>query len=253
MLWPRDRAGEVARAYRELIAGAPDALGGGLVLMSAPPLPVVPADLHGRPVVGVLVAYAGDLARGQEHVAPLRALAPAVDAVQPMPYTALQSMLDGDEDRPELRGYYRFSFIDELTDAAIDTIVTGAEVAPSPASVLLLHPFGGAFGRVGEMDTALGHRDADWGIQVLAQWLEPERDASNRTWVRAMTDALARWARPAGFPNFIAEAGDSTGVRDAYGVERYARLVAVKYRWDPHNVFRLNHNIRPSASVQDAA
>jgi FAD/FMN-containing dehydrogenase len=253
MLWPRERAGEVARAYRDLLAGAPDALGGGLVLMSAPPLPIVPGDLHGRPVVCVLVVYDGDLARGAEHVAPLRALGPAVDAVQPMPYRVLQSMLDGDEDKPELRGYYRFSFIDELTDAAIDTILAGTEVAPSSASVVLLHPFGGEFGRVGAMDTALGHRDADWGIQVLAQWLEPERDASNRTWVRAMTDALAPWARAAGFPNFIAEAGDSAGVRDAYGVERYARLVAVKDRWDPHNVFRLNHNIRPSASVQDAA
>jgi hypothetical protein len=197
--------------------------------------------------------YDGELERGAEHLAPLRALDPAVDAVQPMPYCALQSMLDGDDGKAELRGYYRFSFIDELTDPAIDMIVAGAEVAPSSASVLLLHPFGGAFGRVGEMDTALGHRDAEWGIQVLAQWLEPERDASNRAWVRAMTDALAPWSRPAGFPNFIADAGDSAGVRDAYGTERYARLVAVKDRWDPQNVFRLNHNIRPSANVQDAA
>jgi FAD/FMN-containing dehydrogenase len=253
MLWPPERAGEVARAYRGLMAEAPDALGGGLVLMSAPPLPIVPAELQGRPAVGVLVMYDGELERGEEHLAPLRALAPVLDAVQPMPYCALQSMLDGEDGKAELRGYYRFSFIDELTDPAIDMIVAGAEVAPSSASVLLLHPFGGAFGRVGEMDTALGHRDAEWGIQVLAQWLEPERDASNRAWVRAMTDALAPWSRPAGFPNFIAETGDSAGVRHAYGTERYARLVAVKDRWDPHNVFRLNHNIRPSADVQDAA
>jgi FAD/FMN-containing dehydrogenase len=247
MLWPRERAGQVARAYRDLMAEAPDAVSGGLVLMSAPPLPMVPPELVGRPAVGVLVMYDGELERGGEHLAPLRALAPVVDAVQPMPYCALQSMLDGDDGRPEFRGYYRFSFIDELTNPAIDTILAGAEGAPSRASVLLLHPFGGAFGRVGEMDTALGHRDADWGIQVLAQWLEPERDASNRAWVRAMTDALAPWARPAGFPNFIADAGDSTMVRDVYGTERYARLVEVKDRWDPHNVFRLNHNIAPGA------
>jgi hypothetical protein len=96
------------------------------------------------------------------------------------------------------------------------------------------------------MDTALGHRDADWGIQVLAQWLEPERDTTNRAWVRAFTDALSPWARPAGFPNFIADANDAVGVRNAYGAERYARLVDVKDRWDPENVFRLNHNIEPS-------
>ena len=96
------------------------------------------------------------------------------------------------------------------------------------------------------MDTALGHRDAEWAFQVLAQWLEPERDTSNRNWVRALTDALSPWSRPAGFPNFISEAGDAAVVV-AYGAERYARLVEAKDRWDPENVFHLNHNIRPSS------
>jgi hypothetical protein len=82
-------------------------------------------------------------------------------------------------------------------------------------------------------------------MQVLASWFEPERDTANRGWVRAFTDAMGPWSRPAGFPNFIAEAGDPAGVRGAYGAERYARLVEVKDRWDPENVFRLNHNIEP--------
>jgi hypothetical protein len=96
------------------------------------------------------------------------------------------------------------------------------------------------------MDTALGHRDAKWAIQVLARWLEPERDTANRNWVRALTDALSPWARPAGFPNFISEPGDAAVVV-AYGDERYARLVEAKDRWDPENVFRLNHNVSPSS------
>src|SRR4051794_6689792 len=245
LLWPRERAGEVMRAYRELMRDAPDALCGGLALMSAPPLPMVPSELRGQPAVGVLVVYAGTPDRGAEHIAPLRALAPAVDAVQPMPYCAVQSMLDGPESH-DVRAYYRFSFIDELSDPAVDTIIAAAAVAPSPMSAVLLQPLGGAFGRVGAMETALGHRDAEWGMQVLASWLEPERDTANRGWVRAFTDAMAPWARPAGFPNFIAEAGDSAGVRNAYGAERYARLVEVKDRWDPDNAFRLNHNIGPS-------
>jgi FAD/FMN-containing dehydrogenase len=253
MLWPRERAGEVLRAYRDLMRDAPDALCGGLALMTAPPLPMVPPELQGRPAVGVLVVYAGTPDRGAEHIAPLRALDPMVDAVQPMPYAAVQTMLDPPEGVESLRAYYRFSFIDELADAAIDTIISAADVAPSQASAVLLQPLGGAYGRVGAMDTALGHRDADWGMQVLASWLEPERDTANRTWVRAFTDALSPWARPAGFPNFIADAGDAEGVRHAYGAERYARLVEVKDRWDPDNVFRLNHNIAPSASVQDTA
>jgi FAD/FMN-containing dehydrogenase len=246
MLWPRERAPQVLRTYRDLMRQAPDALCGGAVLNHAPPLPVVPLELQGRPAVGVLVVYAGDPERGAEHIAPLRALGPAVDAVQPMPYAAIQSMLDGDGSI-KLRHYYRFSFIDELSDPALDTILAAAGDAPSTQSAVLLQPLGGAFGRVGAMDTALGHRDAEWGMQVLAQWLEPERDTANRNWVRAFTDALAPWSRPAGFPNFVAEAGDAKAVRDAYGAERYARLVEVKDRWDPENVFRLNQNIEVPA------
>ena len=106
LLWPRERAGEVMRAYRDLMADAPDALCGGLALMTAPPLDFVPAELQGRPAVGVIVLYAGELERGAEHIAPLRALAPAVDVVQPMPYCAVQSMMD--KGHPEaLRNYYR--------------------------------------------------------------------------------------------------------------------------------------------------
>jgi FAD/FMN-containing dehydrogenase len=246
MLWPRERAGEVLRAYRDVMREAPDALCGGAVLISAPPLPMVPLELQGQPAIGVLVVYAGEPERGAEHLAPLRALGPTVDAVQPMPYAAVQTMLDPPEGIEPLRAYYRFSFIDELTDATVDTIVAAADVAPSSASAILLQPIGGAYGRVGAMDTALGHRDAEWGMQVLAAWLEPERDTANRSWVRAFTQALSPWARPAGFPNFIAEAGDAEGVRRAYGAERYARLVEIKDRWDPENVFRLNHNIEPS-------
>jgi hypothetical protein len=245
MLWPRERAREVMTTYRDLMRDAPDALSGGLVLLNAPPLEMVPVEMQGRPAVGVLVLYAGALERGAEHIAPLRALDPVVDGVQPMPYTAFQSLIDGDGS-VKLRGYYRFSFIDELTDGAVDTILAGADGAPSTASVVLLHPFGGAFARVGEMDSALGQRDADWGIQVLAQWLEPERDTANRAWVRAFTDALSPWSRPSGFPNFIADPNDAVSVRRVYGAERYARLVEVKDRWDPENVFRLNHNIEPS-------
>jgi hypothetical protein len=245
LLWPRERAGEVMRTYRDLMADAPDALCGGLALMTAPPLDFVPAELHGRPAVGVIVLYDGDVERGAEHIAPLRALAPVVDVVQPMPYCAVQTMMDKPHN-PAMRNYYKSGFLDELGDATIETILAGADGTPSTLSAVLLQPLGGAFARVGDMDTALGHRDAKWAIQVLAQWLEPERDTANRNWVRAVTDALSPWSRPAGFPNFIADGGDAA-VLVAYGAERYARLVEAKDRWDPENVFALNHNIRPSS------
>jgi FAD/FMN-containing dehydrogenase len=241
MLWPRDRAHEVIRAYRDLMAGAPDALCGGLALMAAPPMPGVPAELVGRPAVGVIVLYAGDSERGHEHLRPLRALGPAADAVGPMPYCALQSMMDGGH--PEgLRDYFKSGLLDDLPDEAIDALV--GQEPPSPLSAVLLQPLGGAFGRVGEMDSALGNRDAAWAVQVLGQWTEAGDDAANRAWVAAAVDGLA--LRPAGFPNFIPDPGRDAVIA-AYGAERYARLAEAKRRWDPANVFRLNHNIAPAA------
>ena len=115
-------------------------------------------------------------------------------------------MIDGPEDKIPLRGYYRFSFIDDDDRRLRWTRSWRARTAHRRSfPAVLLQPLGGAFGRVGAMETALGHRDAEWGIQVLAQWLEPEKDTANRNWVRAFTDALSPWARPAGFPNFIAD------------------------------------------------
>src|SRR4051794_9496642 len=139
MLWPRERAREVMETYRDLMIDAPDSLCGGLVLMSAPPLPMVPAELQGRPAVGVLVLYAGAPDRGAAHIAPLRALGPAVDAVQPMPYAAVQSLLDGDAS-VEVRGYYKFCFIDVLTDGAVDGVLGRVDRAARTASADLRQP-----------------------------------------------------------------------------------------------------------------
>jgi FAD/FMN-containing dehydrogenase len=245
LAWPRERAAEVARAYRAVMTGAPDSLGGGLALVTAPPLPHIPQELHGQRVVAAIVLYTGDPERGAEHIAPLRALGPALDAVQPMPYAALQSMMD--PNHPErLRNYYKSGFIDMLTDDAIDAVIAAANAAPSPTSAVLLHPFGGAFSRMDGMATALGHRDAGWGYQALSSWADKDDDALNIAWTRHFASTLEPWARAAGFPNFIAERGDAE-IAVAYGAERLQRLRAVKDRWDPENVFRHNHNIRPTA------
>jgi FAD/FMN-containing dehydrogenase len=159
--WPRERAGDVMRAYRELMAGAPDALCGGLVLT--------------RPTVGVLVLYAGDAERGADHLRPLRELAPALDTVRPRPYCELQAMHAGGDDRIE--------YLDALDDATIDALID------APAA--LLQPLGGAYGRVGELETAHGHRAAAWGVQApgaLAGTLAPSPEREHR-----LLAAKARW------------------------------------------------------------
>jgi FAD/FMN-containing dehydrogenase len=244
MLFSFDRAGEIVRAYRELIESAGDDLCGGLSLRYAPPAPFVPPHLRGQMAVAVVVLWTGDHAEGERAIAPLRSLGPDVDVVARMPYTQLQKMTD-DGNPWGVRCYYKSGFMREMTDEAVDTIVARASSIPSPMSNIILQPLGGAFARVPEDATALGRRDARWAFQVLSMWRDPSGDEAQVGWTRCTAASMQAYAADAAFPNFIADHDDEL-VRRAYGAERYARLVAVKNVYDPANVFSRNHNIRPS-------
>jgi FAD/FMN-containing dehydrogenase len=238
-----DRAGEVLAAYRDLMNEAPDELGGAAVLQQAPPAPFVPDRLVGEPVLALAVAAFAEPARAERLVEPLRALGPAADAVGPMPYTALQSMIDAGNPHG-MQNLWKASFLDDLPDAAMrDVIELGAGI-PSPLSVVLLQPLGGAYARVDEHATALSHRDARWVVHALSLWPDPADTPVNRAWTESLAAAVAPYGRGRAHPNYVSEdAGDR--VRRLYGAETYERLVAVKRRWDPDNVFALNQNIRP--------
>ena len=238
-----ERAGEVLAAYRELMRGAPDELGGCAVLQLAPPAPFMPDHLVGRPVLSIVVAAFGDLERAERLVAPLRELAPAADAVEPMPYVALQSMLDAGNPSG-VQNYWKAAFLDDLPDAAIAAALDVGAAIPSPLTVVLLQPLGGAYARVDEHTTALSHRDAPWAYHALSLWPDPADSDVNRAWTGAFAAALAPYGSGAAHPNYVStDAGDR--VRAFYGDETYERLVAVKRRWDPQNVFALNQNIHP--------
>ena len=244
MLFPWERAAEVLRAYRDVMADAPGDLGGNAQIMSAPPAPFVPAELQGKTVMGLVVAAFGPLDRAEQLVAPLRALGPVVDVVEPMPYTVLQSLAD--ESSPAgMQNYWKASFLDDLPDEAIETAVEIGGRIPSPVSVVLFQPLGGAYARVDEDAIALSHRDARWGFHALSLWPDPADTESNRAWTTAFADAMAPYGNGAAHPNYVSDdQGDK--VRRFYGEHTYARLVAIKDRWDPRNVFRGNQNIRPS-------
>jgi FAD/FMN-containing dehydrogenase len=239
-----ERAGEVLARYREIMENAPDELGGAAVLQLAPPAPFVPAELVGNPVLSIVVAAFAEPHEAERLVAPLRELTPAIDAVAPMPYLALQSMIDAGNPSG-MQNHWKASFLDELPDAAIDAAVDLAAAIPSPLTVVLLQPLGGAYARVPEDATALRHRDARWAYHALSIWPDPADTAVNRAWTERFADALAPYGHGAMHPNFLSDdAGDK--VRRLYGEATYQRLVAVKDRWDPHNVFAANQNIRPS-------
>jgi FAD/FMN-containing dehydrogenase len=238
-----DRAADVLAAYRDVMLAAPDELGGCAVLQLAPPAPFVPDRLVGQPVLSIVVAAFGEPAAAERLVEPLRALAPAADAVGPMPYVALQTMIDAGNPHG-MQNFWKAGFLDGLPDAAIGAAVAVAGGIPSPLTVVLLQPLGGAYGRVDEHATALSHRDAGWAYHALSLWPDPADTDVNRAWTDRFAAAMADYGHGAAHPNYVSEdAGDR--VRGFYGPETYERLVAVKRRWDPQNVFALNQNIRP--------
>jgi FAD/FMN-containing dehydrogenase len=236
---------EVLRFYRDYIAEAPDELTTIVMLRQAPALPLVPAELHGRPVVMVTACYAGPVERGEEVLAPLRRFGrPLVDAVGPCPYVELQSVFNAGV--PHGWHYYWKSWeLPPLQDAAIDTLVEQARRITSPRSYVIVFQLGGALARVGEHDTAFGQRDAAHDVNINAVWLpgDAARDEHVR-WARECYAALEPFATGRTYVNFLADEGQQR-VRAAYGEKRYARLVALKRVHDPDNVFRLNQNIDP--------
>jgi FAD/FMN-containing dehydrogenase len=250
LLFDYDRGAEVLDAYREIMEAAEDDLGGCAVLHLAPPAPFVPADLIGRPVVSIMVAAFGELERAHRLVAPLRALRPVADAVAPVPYTELQRMIDAGSPRG-LQGQFESAFMDALPPTAIEAVLDVAARIPSPFTEVLLQPLGGAYERVEPGATALAHRDAPWMYHALAQWADSADTPRNREWTDELVAAMRPYSRRATHPNHVSSDRQER-VRSFYGAETYARLVAVKDRWDPGNVFRHNQNIRPSALSQAA-
>jgi FAD/FMN-containing dehydrogenase len=244
-LYPAERAAEVVTAYAQVMAGAPDALCGGLALACAPPAPFVPAELHGRPVVLNLVLWAGDLGEGRAGIAPLAALGePLVDLVQPMPYPALQGLMAPPPGAPPMRSYLKFGVLDALTDRAVASLALLGEELCTKQSAVLLQPLGGAFGRVGETDTALGERGAALAYQIVTVWPDAADDASHIAWTRAAAAELAEFGRTAPWPNYVA-ADEGRRLAVPYAPRTLERLRAVKRAWDPQNLFRANHIIAP--------
>ncbi|HEY1591301.1 MAG TPA: FAD-binding oxidoreductase [Solirubrobacteraceae bacterium] len=245
-----DHAEATLRFMREYMRDAPADLGAGLAFISAPPEPFVPPEMHFKPILGAIICWTGDHAEGERVVAPIReVMAPVMDMVQPMPYTALQSMLDAGGPHGT-RGYMKAEFLPELTDEAISRLADHGARRPGPLVQLLLEPLGGAVAEVDEHETALGRRDVPWCYHALALWMEPDQETADRhvAWAKGLSEDLAPYTTTGVYLNFTSDGGDER-VRSTYGPEKYARLVALKDEHDPDNVFHLNQNIPPSAGA----
>jgi FAD/FMN-containing dehydrogenase len=247
IFWPMEDSPEVLRFYREWIAEAPDELMTIVVHRKAPPLPFVPPELHGKLVVAVVCCYAGPLEEGEKVVKPLKAFgSPVLDLCVPKPFLTHQAMFD--PSFPHGWWYYmRSCDVAELADEVIDITVEHSLRISSPLTAFPIWQRGGAAGRVGEEETALGGRDAGHTFNITAVTESAEGFAEEREWVRNFWSALEPYHTGA-YVNFLMEEGEER-VREAYGARKYDRLKALKRRWDPHNLFRMNQNIRPTATA----
>jgi FAD/FMN-containing dehydrogenase len=245
IMWDASDAGEVLRFYRDFVRAAPDELGTIVKFGTAPPLPVIPEDLHWRPVMTVGTCYTGPIEDGERVLRPLRACrSPLLDLVGPAPYVRLQSALDS----TVLHGwhyYWKSTHLPELRDDLIDVITEHAFSCSSPRSYVALFHLEGAVSRVAEGGTAFGNRQASHAITLDGVW-RPGEDFGDRdtAWARRFFDALSRF-REGVYVNFLGVDEGPRRVREAYGDTIYDRLVDVKTTYDPDNVFRHNQNIRP--------
>jgi FAD/FMN-containing dehydrogenase len=246
-LWPIDRAADVMRAWRDYTDGAPDEFSTACAILTAPPEPFVPDALKGQLAFGIIVMYVGDPADGAAVMQPLKALRPSVDLIQPMPYTAFQAMIDPTAPKGH-RSYWRGEYLQSLSDDAIDAFVHhGPTVAAAgrPFSQMIVFRVGQGVAAIPDEATAFSHRDAGYMFHPITMW--PDRIDDDRLIAasRAFCDVMRPYSTGGVYLNFTPE----DRVRDAYGVAKYERLVALKDRYDPNNTFRLNHNIRPSAAA----
>lgn len=239
-IYPFEKAKEVLQLYRELTITAPEELAADAALMSSP---------DGVPVAVIVVCYNGPIEEGERVIKPLREFGPPlVDQIGPMPYAAVQRMID-DPYPTGLQDYWKSNFMREFSDEAIDTIVAHCGNRPSPmCHGLIEFQLGGAVSRVGQKETAFNHRDVAYTFLSIGVTPDPLEAENCVRWARDFWEAMRPFTTEGVYVNYLGQEADEgvDRVKAAYGPQKYERLVALKNRYDPTNLFRLNQNIKPT-------
>ena len=239
-----DRERELLAVFRDFMATAPDEVGLAFAHFTGPEGdPTIPPELVGEPLAMFAGMYAGPVAEGERVLAPLREYGPpAVDESGPMAYADFQCSID---DPPGFRNWWTAEYLTDVTDEALDLIAAHSARTPSGPSQTLVVPWGGAVTRAGSDTTPMAKRDARWVVHPFALWDDPNDDDAVVAWGRGFREALAPHASAGVYLNFIGNEGEGR-VRAAFGEENYRRLAAIKAKYDPDNVFRQGHNIKPA-------
>jgi FAD/FMN-containing dehydrogenase len=244
MLWHTDKAAEVLRWYRDFLPSAPDDLNGWFAFLGVPPGPPFPEELQGKTMCGIVWTYTGPLDKAAEVFAPIRAQfgGPALDWVGPIPHPALQGMFDPIYPKGE-QWYWKSDFFSELSDEVIAAHVAHGTALPTGKSTMHLYPVDGAASRVAKDATAWSFRDAKWSEVIVGVSPDPADKELITAWARAYWDATHPYSAGGAYVNFMMDEGTER-VQATYR-DNYARLAAVKAKYDPTNLFRVNQNIAP--------
>jgi len=236
VIHPFESARDVLRFYSDFSRAIPDEVNTVGALLTAP---------EGFRVAAIAVCYNGSLAEGERVLRPLREFGPPlVDQIGPMPYTTVQSMMDATFPRGRCY-YWKASLMNRISDDAIDAMIQYFAAAPSPHTVVGFQQLGNAANRVDPGDTAFSHRDALYDFLMLSGWEKPSEADDNIRWTRELYREMRPFLHGGIYVNAFAEDFEQ-GVRDAFRPATYARLVALKQKYDPDNFFRINPNIRPA-------
>lgn len=243
MFFEVSEAENILKFYRDYIKDAPREMGAFPAFQIAPPLPFIPEDRHGDMFAAIVACWSGDVAEGERQFKVFHDVAEVkAEMVGAVPYPAINAAFD-DLFPTGIRQYWKGNFVKELTDDAIAEHVRHGPKAPNASSTMHLYPIDGACHDVAPDATAFGNRDANFSMVIIAASTDPADDASNTKWVRDYSDALAPHSEAAGYVNFMDE-DDASRVQANYG-ENYNRLVQIKRKYDPDNLFRVNQNIAP--------
>jgi FAD/FMN-containing dehydrogenase len=236
VLYPLDRAREMLAFYRDLTATAPEELTAYAALLTSP---------DGVPMSAIFACYAGPLATGEALLRPVREFGPPMaDLICPMSYASIQKTFDPTAPAG-LLNYWKSSFLRELSADVVDAIVAAYATVPSPLTSVVIEHLGGAVSRVGEGETAFSHRGAPYSLTAASLWRDKSQSDKNIAWTRRLWQALQPATNLAVYSNYLGQDEGDERVKAAYG-SNYERLVALKIRYDPTNLFRVNQNIKPT-------
>jgi FAD/FMN-containing dehydrogenase len=245
IFYPAQAARDLVRTFGDWAGDAPDEVTALVNLTTAPPLPVIPEEWHGKKVAAFIAACTGPADDGAALVQAVRGVAePIADLLGPMPYQVIQTLIDPLWQKG-IQAYFKATNLARLDDELVDRLCENHLAAPGPQCEIHIHQMGGAVARVADGATAFAERSMPFVLNAVTGWHDPDVASAHRQWARSAIAAASEASTGRAYVNFL---GDTDAARTAYGEQTYARLASLKHDYDPTNVFRLNQNIEPAAS-----